>query len=321
MTTYIKNNTETVITIDDLGVTMPPGEIKNTAECCNAIELAKSNDIINKIALELLIVNDGDKDLNSSDGIRHITEHTISAVTDISGKQRVHQTSRKLGLRIMWTGVGDDTTDLHKVGGGNPFDIQHDLGEGDPEAQYIDFNIVKNETWLHEGYLTWKDCEMDSLTVEIVPRVTNVIAGTNTNYNLYGGYMVIPAAGNGTIDLVDDISHPNNGLIYMPNNDLDEPPTAFWNADYNSTTKLYENITAAPYANGKYNMFSIEIVFSRFLNHMPLLGSGFICLNSSDTDRLGHGMRLKMIADTNISSGDHKWAVACLMCLHREKSV
>jgi hypothetical protein len=162
---------------------------------------------------------------------------------------------------------------------------------------------------------------MDSITLEMVPRTTLVQPGTNTNYNLYGGYIVIPAAGDGTIDLVEDITHPNNGLIYMPDGDLREKPTAFWNADYNSSTKHYENITPAPYGNGRYNMFSVEIVFARFLNQMPLLGNGFISLNSSDTDQLGHGMRLKMKTKTNQLVDDHQWAVACLMCLHRQKSV
>jgi len=240
---------------------------------------------------------------------------------DRSGKTRVHQTSRKLGTRIMWIGLGDDPSDVHKVGGGAAFDIQHDLGEGDPESVYIDFNIVNNETWLHEGYITWKDCDMDRLSLEMVPRITAGQAGTNTNYNLYGGYMIIPAAGDGTFDITADITDPNAGLIYMPDNDLGEAPTAFWNADYNSSTKLYENITAAPSGNGRYNMFSVEITFARFLNHMPLLGSGFLALNSSDTDQMGHGMRLKMIANTNESVDDHKWAVACLMCMHRNASV
>jgi len=57
---------------------------------------------------------------------------------------------------------------------------------------------------------------------------------------------------------------------------------------------------------------------------MPLLNSGFIALNSSDTDELGHGMRLKMIADTNTTVsgiGDHDWSLAVTMCLHRKKSV
>lgn len=238
---------------------------------------------------------------------------------DISGKQRVHQTSRKLGLRVMWTGIGDDTTDLHSVGGGTPFVMSHVIGEPQPEEIYIDYNMVHNETWLHEGYVTWKSCNMDTLTLEMVSRATETQVGTNTNYNLYGGYLIVPAAGNGTIDVTADITDPNAGLVYMPDNDLGESPTAFWNADYNPTTKLYENITPAPSGNGRYNMFPFEMVFARFLNRMPLLGDGFIALNSSDTDRMGHGMRLKMIGGTN--QADHDWSVACLMCLHREKSL
>lgn len=263
-------------------------------------------------------------------------DHTITSIkttvtqkktdlgpVDRSGKTRVHQTSRKLGTRVMWTGVGDDPTDLSKAGGGTAFDVQHALGEADPESVYIDFNIVENETWLHEGYITWRNCEMDTLSLEMCPRVTacHTDSTATTNYNLYGGYMIIPAAGDGTLVLDADITDPNAGLIYMPDNDLSEPPTAFWNADYNSTTKLYENITAAPTGNGRYNMFSIEVTFARFVNTMPLLGNGFLALNSSDTDQMGHGMRLKMVASTNGNVDDHTWGVACLMCLHRNSSV
>jgi hypothetical protein len=69
-------------------------------------------------------------------------------------------------------------------------------------------------------------------------------------------------------------------------------------------------------------MFSTEIVIVQFVRKMTLIGSGFIALNSSDTDQLGHGMRLKMIADTNTEDyTDHDWRIACMMCLHREKSV
>jgi hypothetical protein len=242
---------------------------------------------------------------------------------DRSGKVRVHQTSRKLGTRIMWVGLGDDTSDVHNVGGGQVFDIEHNIGEGNSEIVYIDFNIVNNETWLHEGYVTWKDCDMDRLTSEMVTRVTacHTDSTATTNYNLYNDNIIIPAVGDGTLVLDADITDPNAGLVFMPDNDLGEVPTAFWNADYNSTTKLYENITPAPTGNGRYNMFSEEEVLARFLNHMPLLGNGFLGLDSSDTDQMGHGMRIKMIADTNISVGDHKWAVACLMCMHRNSSV
>ncbi len=235
---------------------------------------------------------------------------------DKSGKTRIHQTSRKLGLRIMWFGEGDDSNDVHKVGGGTPIIIDHTIGGGDSPL-YVDFNVCNNESFIHEGYLTWKNCNMDKLSLSLVPRVTAVQAGTNTNYNLYGGYMIIPAAGNGTTDVTADLTDPNAGLIFMPNDDQGNPPTAFWNADYNPATKLYENITPAPSGNGTYNMFSVEITFAKFMYNIPLLGDGFIALNSSDTDEIGHGFRLKITPATN--GDDHDWAVACIMCMHRDK--
>ena len=107
----------------------------------------------------------------------------------------------------------------------------------------------------------------------------------------------------------------------MPNNDLNESPTAFWDADYNTSTHLYENIRPNYTGQGRYNIFSYEVIFAEFIRQIPLLSDGFIALNSSDTDQLGQGMRLKMIADTNKSKQDHDWSVACIMCLHRDHSV
>lgn len=319
--TLIINTTNTVLNIDDIGVVIPPNETINISNVIEEVEMAKSNDLISLISIGSIIINDGLSNLDKSSAIRYITGHTIAGVTDVSGKMRVHQTSRKLGLRVNWSGVGDSQTSVTKIGGGQPFVMLHDIGEGQPEHVYIDYNMVANETWLHEGYVTWKDCHMDTITLEMVPRVTEIQPGVNTNYNLYGGYMIIPASGNGTIDLVKNMTHPNDGLVFMPDGDLREKPTAFWNADYNSSTKLYENITPDPYGNGRYNMFSVEIIFARFLNAMPLLGNGFIALNSSDTDQMGHGMRLKMVSTTSTNVPDHQWSVACLMCLHRQKSV
>ena len=248
--------------------------------------------------------------------------HLTDVPYDRSGKLRVHQTSRKLGTRIMWMGVGDDPTDITKAGGGESISFAYTVGQTEPLVKYIDFNIATNETWLHEGYLTWNNAQLDTLTLEMVPRTVTVSGSTNTFYNLYGGYLVVPAAGDGYTELLSDITQPNGGLVYMPDNDLGESPQAFWNADFNESTGLYENITAAPYGNGRYNMFAAEVVFARFINTIPLLANGFIALNSSDTDQMGQGMRLKMIADTNTETADdHDWSVACIMCLHRDRSV
>lgn len=240
---------------------------------------------------------------------------------DRSGKLRVHQTSRKLGTMIVWTGEGDDPSDPTSIGGGESFSFHYIAGQADPLIKYIDFNIVENETWIHEGYVTWKDAQLDTLDLKLVPRVTATTSGTS--YNIYNNYLIVPAAsGTGTIDLVSDITQHDGGLVYMPLNDLGVRAPSFWNAEWDTTNKVFTNISAAPLGNGEYNMFATEIKFAQFVRKMSLLSNGFIALNSSDTDQLGHGMRLKMVADTNTEScADHDWCVAVLMCLHRKKSV
>jgi hypothetical protein len=162
---------------------------------------------------------------------------------------------------------------------------------------------------------------LDTIDLQLVPRVTATISGSS--YNLYNGYLIVPAMpGTGTIDLASDITQHDGGLVYMPPNDLGVRAPSFWNADWDTTTKSYTNISAAPNGDGEYNMFSVEVVLAQFVRKMTLLSDGFIALNSSDTDQLGHGMRLKMIADTNIEDySDHDWSIAVLLCLHREKSV
>jgi len=277
----------------------------------------------------LVAVHDGEDDyadyspvkIVAADSNVKVSTDLIDEWRDRSGKLRVHQTSRKFGTRVMWTGCGDSPSNPSLVGGGERFNFSYNMGDTEPLVKYIDFNIVENETWLHEGYLTWASAQMDTLDLQMVPRVTSYTVSSGTNYNLYGGYIVIPAApGTGTVNITSDITTHSGGLVYMPNDDLDTPPTAFWNAEWNSSTKAYENITPVPYGNGRYNMFTVEVCFAHFVRDIPLLGSGFIALNSSDTDQMGHGMRLKMTADTNDLVDDHSWQIACIMCLHRERS-
>ncbi len=327
-TIIITNNTVNDIAITDLrSFEVTASGTETLSNYFNDVEISNSNDLIGMIADSTFTVNNGVEDLNSTAAAKYCLGHysdvnLAEEYRDRSGKLRVHQTSRKLGMRIMWTGVGDDPTDPDKVGGGASFSLTHEIDESEPLVKYIDFNMVNNETWLHEGYLTWDGADLDILSLEMVPRVTKVATSSGTNYNLYGGYLVVPTyPGTGTIDITSDITTHSGGLIYMPDNDLGESPTAYWNADWNASTEEYENITPAYSGDGRYNMFSVEVTFAKFLNNIPLLASGFIALNSSDTDQIGHGMRLKMTADTNDGVQDHAWSIACIMCLHRERSV
>jgi hypothetical protein len=276
----------------------------------------------------VVAAHDGEDDGETYDLVKIVATEIEQPVTlaeefrDRSGKLRVQQTSRKLGTRIMWTGIGDDTSDVTKVGGGETLTFAHVIGDAEPMVKYIDFNVAENETWLHEGYMTWENAKLDTLTLQMVPRTVTVSGVTGGDKTLYGGYLVVPTPpGHGNYEVVNDLTQPNGGLIYMPNNDLNEPPTAYWDADYNEDTHEYENIRPNYTAQGRYNIFSYEVIFAEFMRQIPFLGSGFIALNSSDTDQLGHGMRLKMIADTNNAVDDHDWSVACIMCLHRDHSV
>jgi hypothetical protein len=242
------------------------------------------------------------------------------AATNRSGKIEVHESSRVIGTTTYFTGAGDDPSNPIDIGGGTKFVLHHRIGDPNPQYLYLDFNCVENETWIHEGYMIWQSANFDTITFEIVPRVVNVTSGTNTYYNLYGGYLVIPAAGDGTIELLSDITEHDGGLVYIPLDEEGNRTTpCFWNADWNSTTKKYENITAAPLGNGSFNMFTVEVPLHRFVNKIPMLGEGFERTQTADADEIGHGMRLRTTMITN--DPDHYWSVGCILTLHREKTV
>ena len=328
-TIIITNTTANDIEIEDLySFLVTASGVETLSDYFVEVEIASSSDLIEAIAAGSFTVNDGIRNLTSVEAIKYCLGqfsdvNLIDEWRDRSGKLRVHQTSRKLGLAISWTGAGDDASNITNVYKGEPLTFEFNTASGTGTmSKYIDFNIVENETWLHEGYITWKNCHFDKLTLQMVPRVTTVSGSSGTNYNLYGGYLVVPAApGAGTVAITSDITDPMGGLIYMPNDDLDDPPLAYWNADWNSTTKQYENVTPAYSGDGRYNMFAAEVVFAEFVSQIPLLSNGFIGLNSSDTDQMGQGMRLKMIMEPGNHNGTEEIVgIACILCLHRDKS-
>lgn len=341
-TIIIKNNDNQDYALEDLrSFAITASGTVILSDFFSAQEIEAADDLIVRIAATSFTVNNGTDDLSPADGIRYCLGETwdvdirSTAMTlpidisdelrDRSGKLRIHQTSRKTGTIICWTGEGDDTAVPSAVGGGEPFSFNYLKGQSDPLTKYIDFNMVENETWLHEGYVTWSDCYLDTLDLMMVTRATSFTVTSGTDCNLYGGYLIVPAIpGTGTINITSDISEHDGGLVYTPKNDLGIRPTAFWDASWDTTTKKFINIVPNLTGTGTYNLFAAEIPIAHFVRKMPLLNSGFIALNSSDTDQLGHGMRLKMVADTNTTVsgvGDHDWSIACTMCLHRARTV
>ena len=243
---------------------------------------------------------------------------------DASGKAKVHGTTRPDGTMTYFTGRGDDTSNILNTGGGELFKIRHLIGDPMIQTVYADFNIITNKTYIKEGYIIWQHCDIDHITLSVVPRVPTftMVEGANTNFRAYpAGGIIIPAAGNGDVTFTGDILAPHGGLLFMPLNDKGIQPTAFWNANWNNTTKRFENLTAAPDGKGQYNIFLAEVPLNRFVNSVPLLGDdGNIRLMSEDCSQLGQGMRLKV---TTVSSDpdDHEWGVSFVLTLYREKTV
>jgi hypothetical protein len=314
-----KNITNDIELFNDVSISILPGESIDLIEkLVNVSNIIQSNNIIDSISKSRIVINDGINDLDVTSALKYLYTGNLNIV-DTSGKLRVHATPRKLGLKTIWFGCGDNPIDPHAVGGGQILKIIHNIGDPVTQSIYVDFNCITNETYIHDARISWIDAKYDEFNSKIVPRVTNIISSTNTNYNLYNGYLIIPASGNGTIDLVDDISIHTSGLVYIPNNDLGESPLAFWNADWDPILKRYTNISPAPNGTGRYNMFSTEVTIAKFIHSFCLLGTNSIQLGSYDSDALGHGMRIKL---TTITIGDdHIWGMTGIITGYRKKSI
>lgn len=249
-------------------------------------------------------------------------------LTTGDGKIRVHETSRPIGVKTHFAGSGDDPNNIFDVGGGTPFEIHHQIGDETSQTVYFDMNLANNETWVHEGYVIWKDCELDKVDVEVVTRYCTYhedsTAGTNFMI-LPGTTLIVPSLtlgvpfGQGNIVIDNDILEPTGGLVYMPDSDSGEAPTAFWNADFNTSTGKYENLVPAPAGNGRYNIFIAETPLIRFVNKLSLLGAGFEKTQTADSDQLGQGMRFRLTAFTMLP--DHEWKACFLFTLYREKTI
>ena len=241
---------------------------------------------------------------------------------DINGKAKVHGTTRPEDTLTCFTGRGDDTSNPSNVGGGDLFKIKHNIGDPLTQSIYADLNIAGNLTYIKEGYIIWKLCDVDHITLSVVPRVPTYthVEGANTNFRLYpAGGIIIPANGNGDVTFTGDILSPIGGLVYVPLTDKGTRPAAFWNATWNNTTKRYENLTPAPTGNGEYQIFGYEIPLNKFVNSVPLLGDdGNMKLMSEDCSQVGQGMRFKVTTVT--SEPDHDWAVSFVLTLYRSKT-
>ena len=242
-----------------------------------------------------------------------------SEFRDKEGKLRVHQTSRQDGLAIHWTSRGDDRSNPKRFSNGELLSYKHEIGDSTSEVVYIDFNGLLNESWIHEVVLTWHGCELDRVTVDIVPDTCTVTDSTAGNFNIYGPIVIPAMPGQGSCNIVSDIYSYTGGLVSKdkPTDPTTEPSPAFWNADFNEETGRFENLTPAPLGDGQYNIFHEERILNRTFNEIQLLKNGFQIFNSSDTDQISHGYRIRCTFETTLP--DHEWTVSGIVVMHRKE--
>ena len=261
---------------------------------------------------------------NGNEWVQGISEQ-IDIIKGISrrtldDKMYIHQTSRPFGTVTTFTSKGDSTSDSTvmgtDVGSGSLLKIGHNIGDDYDQTQTIDFNVMENETYIHEGYITWKGAEFDRIQMDFVTATTDYTTATGSNFNLHGGYMLVPAAGDGScnpvgrINLVESVISRDYGTRVLP---------AYWNCPYDSTTHTFGDLTAAPGGDGQYNIFTQEIEMASFCNDVLLLDNGFIKLQTSDIHQIGHGWRMRLISRTD-STADHVWQAGITLTLNREKT-
>lgn len=235
---------------------------------------------------------------------------------DYDNRTIVHNTPRYRGSTTCYSSVDDSQSDPSQIwGGSNKLKLNHVITDPLSQVVYMDFNTVNNKTYVLSGLLQWKDCDFDEWCCHIVPKTTTYSAGVSTNYNLFGGYLIIPASGDGTIT----VNAVDMELVAITQDEYGNKAGAgYWNADYNTTTKVFENITAAPLGDGNYNMFGAEVQLYAFVNNMIMLGDGQANMTSFDAAEIGHGMRLKF---TFLTIGtDHNWEFTGQITLFREKT-
>ena len=322
----ITNVTDEIINISELSITLMPNITIDLFDTIEIYDIQKCESLFMMIANSKVIVNNGVDNLNSIRAYKYIMNESLSP-TDRSGRPRFHQTSRPEGVTTCWMGVGDDMSNPSQgFGSGTPAIVNHQIGMHD-DPVYLDFMTINNATYIHEGDITYSNCMFDRISCHIVPTLVNYTSGTNTNYKSYNG-IIISTDGDGDIELNPNlINQPDGGLIQVKYDETGRKISAgFWDANWNNDTLQFDNITSAPDGSGDFNLFYYEMVFSTFvIDH--LIGSGSESYQSSDVDRLWHGMRIKLVTQTcgfdwvHDDIVDHDWQLCVRYTLHRQKVI
>jgi hypothetical protein len=326
MKIQLRNNTEAIITINDVGTISILPDLEYYEFETKDTFLNESNQLIKHISLESITINNYTNDLLPAEGVVWLTTGGEQLPIGRDGKLKVHETSKTAGLYTYWTGRGDMVGNGHDIGNGECLMIHHKPEDPNEQIVYVDFHNIDNHTELHEGYVIWEGARPgDTASCSVVTSIIPTIPASGTNFNAYGP-LIVPANGDGTLQPLHDLTTANPSAGCFVEVDTDETglrTPGFWDADFNEETHKFENIRPNPTGEGGFNMFHEELVVSRFVNQVHFIGNGFERLQSADSDRMVHGTRIKMESHTSHLEGivDHEWTYCAVLTLQRDKTV
>ena len=254
-----------------------------------------------------------------------IEDHEV----DHQNKLFVHQSSRPLGTDTFYTGEDDFGQILSFFYTQGKFTSVHqnsaiETDEEDPEkdkscSAYYEFNTFNNDTYLHEAIVQWEKCRTEFITCQIVPKVTPTIPGSYTNWYMYPNGVIVPSEAHGNIELAGQVCP----IEMTPDQDTGIRTPGYWDIEYNEDSTDFDYTTLAfnPDGEGVYNLFGMEVPLASFVRRIPLLGStsSWNILPSSDTAKIGKGMRIKMKIDASVHTPDHDFIICISFIMHRQK--
>jgi len=311
----IKNNTlENKIWC---GTTIIAGEYYNV-DPKNFTEWGNNADVLTAVTNQEAIINNGDKDITDINfAINYLKGHNFYQ-EQVDNRLNVHETSRALGTTTMWTSVLDDLSSPEKVWGGQMLLIEHNIGDDAVQSVVGQINSIENKTYIHEGYLQFKNANWDTIDILMLPRVTNIKTGTT--YRNYNGIMLVPEFFGSDFGETVDV----DGDIHLVEVIREEPQhdsrVGFWDADYDTATKTFSNITPNISMKGRFNIFSHPYCLEHFvISHLMSGSTNNTCFfESADSSRVGHNMQIKMVATTR--GEDREWSCGVALTLHRERT-
>lgn len=322
------NETESNISLPELNgyVLYPDTQVDLAQVFAGQIYRLASSDVLTvSIANGDITINNGSEDLTPSAALQYvILQNIIEGPKDSYGRLKVQPSNRAYGKNAGWSGEGDDPDHYLNVYGGQRLFLIHEVG--DDNEQYVDFyfNVVANDTQLHETITMWEGAKGDQGQFSVFSIPTTWESGSNTYYqslttgNPLIDSMIFPAAGDGNINVTADLTDPNAGLTQIVADADGIMLPGYWYAEFNESTGLYENIAAAPAGDGNCNLFHAVTNLFDLGNRMVFTGTGVNRVGSPDTRSFGHGVRCRMTIYTNTDVDDHEWSLAVNLGLHRD---